>query len=38
MDRLRDEYGFPVAYSTLNDYLRVRGPRRERIGGMPRTG
>ncbi|WP_331762395.1 IS21 family transposase [Streptomyces sp. NBC_01508] len=26
MERLRDEYGFPVAYTTLNDYLRVRRP------------
>ncbi|MFE4889116.1 hypothetical protein [Streptomyces sp. NPDC056701] len=26
MDRLRDEYGFSVAYSTLNDYLRVPRP------------
>ncbi|MFJ1701674.1 hypothetical protein ACIOHC_43075 [Streptomyces sp. NPDC088252] len=27
LDRLRDEYGFTaVAYTTLNDYLRVRRP------------
>ncbi|MEU0678071.1 hypothetical protein ABZ330_35460 [Streptomyces sp. NPDC006172] len=34
LDRLRDEYGFTVvAYTTLNDYLRIRTASEQGAGG-----